>query len=222
MTGTARGGSSGSSGSSGSNGKKTRRVQQRALDTRDALLDTAIECFSRQGYDGVSVRRIEEQAGVNRGLVAYHFADKAALWRHAVDRLFASMRRALRQAVDAADGADEGALAEALARAFVRYSAEKPALNRLMIQESLQASWRVEYLVDRQIRPMMDALQRDLPAATRAVWGDRDAHRYYAFIGAAAFVFSAAEECKLLFGTSPAEETFIEEHAEIVLRLLLR
>ena len=90
-----------------------------------------------------------------------------------------------------------------------------------MIQESLQASWRVEYLVGHQIRPMMETLQRDAPEASRRVWGNGDPHRYYAFIGAAAFVFSAAEECKLLFGTSPTDERFVEDHAEIVLRLLL-
>jgi TetR/AcrR family transcriptional regulator len=199
--------------------KRTRRVQQRALDTQASLLDTAIEVFSRQGYDAVSVRSIEEQAGVNRGLVAYHFKDKAALWRHSVDRLFASMRRSLRKATESVDEEDQ--LAEALARAFVRYSAERPALNRLMLQESLQASWRLEYLVERQIKPMLDALRRDAPEASDKVWGHGDPHRYYAFIGAAAFVFSAAEECQLLFGVSPNDEAFIEKHAAMVLRTLL-
>jgi hypothetical protein len=116
---------------------------------------------------------------------------------------------------------NEDELAEALARAFVRYSAERPALNRLMLQESLQASWRVEYLVERQIKPMLESLQRDAPGASRRVWGRGDPHRYYAFIGAAAFVFSAAEECKLLFGVSPTDEVFVEEHAAMVLRTLL-
>lgn len=198
--------------------KRTRRVQQRALDTQASILDTAIDAFSRQGYDAVSVRSLEEQAGVNRGLVAYHFQDKATLWRHSVDRLFASMRRALREATEAGD---DRAQAAALARAFVRYSAERPALNRLMIQESLQSSWRLEYLVERQIKPMLESLQRDTPDATRLVWGRDDPHRYYAFIGAAAFVFSAAEECRMLFGVSPTDESFIEEHASIVLRTLL-
>jgi AcrR family transcriptional regulator len=200
--------------------KRTRRVQQRTLDTQASLLDRAIEMFSRQGYDGVSVRSIEEQAGVNRGLVAYHFKDKATLWRHSVDRLFASMRRSIREASESVNQEDE--LAEALARAFVRYSAQRPALNRLMLQESLQASWRVEYLVEQQIKPMLDSLQRDAPEASERVWGRGDPHRYYAFIGAAAFVFSAAEECKLLFGVSPTDEAFIERHVAMVLRTLIR
>jgi len=199
--------------------KSERRVQQRALDTQHALLDTAIECFSRQGYDGVSVRRIEEQADVNRGLVAYHFGDKAELWRRAVHHLFAHMRSVMADAGDGHSG-DDAALARVLARAFVRYSAERPALNRLMMQESLQASWRVEHLVEREIRPMMDDLLQRLPKASAMVWGNADPHRYYIFIGAAAFVFSAAEECRALFGDSPREAAFVERHADLVLKLL--
>ena len=196
-----------------------RRVQQRAIDTQDALLDTAVECFSRQGYDGVSVRSIEEQAGVNRGLVAYHFGDKAELWRRAVARLFAQMSSVMAEAAGK-QPQDGGELARILARAFVRYSAERPALNRLMMQESMQSSWRVEHLVEAEIRPMLADMERRLPAATRAVWGDRDPHRYYIFIGAAAFVFSAAQECRTMFGRSPQEKEFVERHADLVLELL--
>ena len=196
-----------------------RRVQQRAIDTQDALLDTAVESFSRQGYEGVSVRSIEEQAGVNRGLVAYHFGDKAELWRCAVARLFEQMSRVMAEAAGERPQ-DDGDLARRLARAFVRYSAEHPALNRLMMQESMQSSWRVEHLVESEIRPMLQDMKQRLPKATGAVWGDLDPHRYYIFIGAAAFAFSAAEECRVMFGRSPDEEEFVERHADLVLELL--
>ncbi len=196
-----------------------RRTQQRAIDTQDALLDTAVESFSRQGYDGVSVRSIEEQAGVNRGLVAYHFGDKAELWRRAVARLFAQMRGVMAEAAGEKPE-DNDSLARTLARAFVRYSAEQPALNRLMMQESMQSSWRVEHLVEAEIRPMLQDMKQQLPQATRVVWGDWDPHRYYIFIGAAAFVFSAAQECRVMFGRSPREQDFVERHADLVLELL--
>jgi hypothetical protein len=90
-----------------------------------------------------------------------------------------------------------------------------------MMQESMQSSWRVAYLVEQQIKPMMTSLQREMPEVSETIWGSNDPHRYYAFVGAAAFVFSAAEECKQLFDTAPNDPTFIEEHAEFVLRLLI-
>lgn len=201
--------------------KQNRRTQQRALDTRDALLDTAIETFSRKGYDGASVRQIEELAGVNRGLVAYHFGDKAELWRLAAQRLFDGVRQALTAVVDDSTVSGKHSLAKAIARAFIQHSAQQPALNRLMIQESMQSSWRVDYLVEQQIKPMMTSLQREMPQVSETIWGSNDPHRYYAFVGAAAFVFSAAEECKRLFDTSPTDPGFIDEHAEYVLKLLI-
>ncbi|CAN0605478.1 unnamed protein product, partial [Ectocarpus sp. 12 AP-2014] len=158
----------------------TRRTQQRAIDTQEALLDTAVECFSRQGYDGVSVRGIEEQAGVNRGLVAYHFGEKAELWRRAVARLFAQMTEILTRTAESHDG-DDDELARSLARAFVRYSAAQPALNRLMMQESMQASWRVEHLVAQEIAPMISRMRQRIPYASTTIWGDNDPHRYYIF-----------------------------------------
>ena len=108
-----------------------------------------------------------------------------------------------------------------MVRAFVRYSAAHPQLNRLMMLECTSESWRVACLVGEHIRPMLDALTAALPAAAALLWGDRDAHRYYLFIGAGAFVFSAEQECLQLFGVDPRAGDFVEKHADMVAALLL-
>ena len=51
-----------------------RRQQQRARETRGVLLQTAIDAFSTRGFESISVRQLEEIAGVKRGLVAYRKA----------------------------------------------------------------------------------------------------------------------------------------------------
>lgn len=198
-----------------------RRQQQRARDTRKALLDTAVNAFSTRGYDGVSVRQIEELAGVKRGLVAYHFGDKNQLWRVAVGQLFAALNEDfMGRAATLADVAPAEA-ARAMVRAFVRYSASFPALNRLMMLECTSDSWRVACIVDEHIGPMLDALYRAVPAASVLLWGDRDPHRYYLLIGAGAFVFNAEQECLRLFATDPRQQAFVERHADIVADMLI-
>ena len=199
----------------------TRRRQQRSLDTRSALLGTAIAAFSEKGFDGVSVRQLEETAGVKRGLVAYHFSDKEQLWRAAVEQLFAALRDDFIARVAALGDVAPAEAARAMVRAFVRYSAAHPQLNRLMMQECTGDSWRVACLVDEYIRPMLDGLTDTLPAAAALLWGERDAHRYYLFIGAGAFVFSAEQECRQLFGIDPRGDEFVQRHAEMVANLLL-
>ena len=200
---------------------RSRRQQQRALETRAALLDTAITAFSISGFEGVSVRQLEEQAGVKRGLVAYHYSDKEQLWRAAVDRLFEALAADLLPRVESLADIAPLEAARGFVRAFVRYSAAHPELNRLMMQESVSASWRVNYIVDQHIAPMIDTLAERMPEAGKHLWGDRDPHRYYLLIGAGAFVFTAEQECQRLFGQSPREQEFVEKHAELVVSMLL-
>lgn len=198
-----------------------RRRQQRALDTRAALVNIAISSFSARGYDGVSVRQLEESAGVKRGLVAYHFGDKEGLWRVAVDQLFAALTEDFAGRVEILADVTPREAARSIIRSFVRYSAAHPELNRLMMQESMSDTWRVACLVDEHIRPMVDSLAAAMPEAIALFWGDGDPHRYYTLIGAAAFVFSAEHECLRLFGVSPREEAFVARHADMVVELLL-
>jgi AcrR family transcriptional regulator len=198
-----------------------RRRQQRAVDTRNTLLETAIAAFSRVGYDGISVRQLEERAGVNRGLVAYHFGEKEQLWRDAVDQLFKALADDFLDRITTLADVAPLEAARGLVRAFVRYSAAYPELNRLMMQESVVASWRVEHIVDRHIRPLLDTVAGMMPEAAGLVWGDSDPHRYYVLIGASAFVFTAEHECRRLFNCSPRDADFVERHAEMVVGLLL-
>ena len=198
-----------------------RRQQQRARETRTALLQTAIGAFSTQGFESISVRQLEETAGVKRGLVAYHFGDKEQLWRAAVAQLFAALVEEFMGRVNTLVDVAPVEAARAMVRAFVRYSAAYPAVNRLMMQECTSDSWRVGCIVDEHIRPMLDALFRTLPEAAALLWGDRDPHRYYLLIGAGAFVFSAEQECLRLFATDPRREEFVERHADLVADLLL-
>jgi len=57
------------------------RVSQQHLDTRRrAILDAARRVFARYGYEGATVRRLEDEAGVSRGAIFHHFGDKESLF----------------------------------------------------------------------------------------------------------------------------------------------
>lgn len=46
---------------------------------RQALVEATLDCLARAGHDGLSIRRISEQAGVSVGLINHHFPSKTAL-----------------------------------------------------------------------------------------------------------------------------------------------
>ncbi len=198
-----------------------RKVQQRSLETRAALLGAATQAFSTRGFDGVSVRQLEEAAGVQRGLVAYHFGDKDGLWREVVADIFADFAVRFGERLPTLADVPPVAAAAALVKQFVRFSAAHPELNRLMMQECMQASWRVDHLVDAHVKPMLDALRTRLPDVFALLYANGDPHRYYAMVGAGAFVFSAEHECIGLFGANPRDSAFVERHADMVVRMLL-
>ena len=45
-------------------------------DTRERILDVALELFTEQGFDGTSLREIAEQLGVTKAAIYYHFESK--------------------------------------------------------------------------------------------------------------------------------------------------
>lgn len=52
---------------------------RRGDDSRRAIVDVAIDCFSRDGYQATSIDRIARAAGVTKGAIYYHFRDKQEL-----------------------------------------------------------------------------------------------------------------------------------------------
>jgi AcrR family transcriptional regulator len=56
-------------------------VSQDQLDARRRqILAGARACFARHGYEGATVRRLEEETGLSRGAIFHHFRDKESLF----------------------------------------------------------------------------------------------------------------------------------------------
>ena len=47
---------------------------------RQQILDDARACFTRYGYEGATVRRLEKSTGLSRGAIFHHYRDKEALF----------------------------------------------------------------------------------------------------------------------------------------------
>ena len=56
-------------------------MSQDQLDARRRqILAGARACFARYGYEGATVRRLEEETGLSRGAIFHHFRDKESLF----------------------------------------------------------------------------------------------------------------------------------------------
>jgi AcrR family transcriptional regulator len=56
-------------------------------DTRDRILETALDLFIEQGYDKTSLREIAERVGVTKAALYYHFSSKEEIIRTLVQPL---------------------------------------------------------------------------------------------------------------------------------------
>lgn len=54
---------------------------------RDRILDAAVRCIAREGMEGASMAAIAAQGGVSKGLLHYHYVDRAHLLAEAVGHL---------------------------------------------------------------------------------------------------------------------------------------
>ena len=79
-------------GEGGKPAERQRRSQaERSAATRAALVRAARELFARDGYAATGREAIVERAGVTRGALYHHFADKEALFQAVVEEIEAEV-----------------------------------------------------------------------------------------------------------------------------------
>jgi TetR/AcrR family acrAB operon transcriptional repressor len=82
-------------GSKNGGGLMARRTKEDAMATRDSLLDAAELLFLEQGVSRTTLQHIATAAGVTRGAIYWHFADKAALFYAMMERAKMPLERAM-------------------------------------------------------------------------------------------------------------------------------
>jgi AcrR family transcriptional regulator len=186
--------------------------------TRERLAAAALDAFASHGFDGVSAREIERLAGVERGLVAYHFGSKKALWTEAVDSIFnrftdevMSLRSALRDV-------SPGERARALIMAYTRFCARYPQFFRILILEGQVKSERSEHLADHVMRSI--DIFREVTDLSGPPGAD-EAIVIFQIIGASGALFASGFICETLFGFRPDDPHFVDRFAAAVAQMPL-
>jgi TetR/AcrR family transcriptional regulator len=193
-----------------------------AKPTRDRIIVAATDLFSERSFDGATTRDIAARAGVTQPLLHYHFRSKEELWQTAADSLFDLLNRTLDERTTGLRGVDEVISAKLLVREFVTFSARHPQLHRIIMQESKADGPRMDYLVDRHVRPIFERTTELFEALARrgAVPPIPAVHLYYILTGAGPTMFVLGPECRRLSSLDPADDAVIEAHADAVCLLL--
>jgi AcrR family transcriptional regulator len=135
-----------------------RPLSKRGLDTRRRLLDAAERVFGELGYHDASVVKVADAAGVATGTFYLYFDTKKAIFVELMHDLNQRIRRAM------SEGAGQGQTrveSELLGfQAYFRFTAEHPALYRIIRQSEFVAPETLRYHYDRVSEGYVEALSR--------------------------------------------------------------
>ena len=200
--------------------KKGRRTQERTEITRAKLLEAASRLFTEQGFEGVSIRDLENAAKVQRGLLTYHFKDKKTLWKAMADATFGLVHEQLNSRLELLGDLSAKERIAYIIRFYVRFCSRHPELSRLLSQEARHNSWRIRYLAENHIRDLADSLRGPV-TETLGLSERQFMHWYYLLAGGSSLIFTHAPECQLVFGEDAHQESVVDEHAEMMVTALL-
>lgn len=132
---------------------------QKAAETRANLIEIARGLFAADGYAATGTEALVAAAGVTRGALYFHFADKAALF----DAVLDAVAREVADAIDTAS-ADAPSALEALRRGAAAYidAASDTSRRRIYLIDgpSVLGAARWHELENRYSRPLLiDGLQ---------------------------------------------------------------
>lgn len=184
------------------------------------LLDAAAIEFAAHGFAGASTRRIARRAGAHQPQINYHFTSKDQLWRSTVDHLFSQMDATLPAFGGGPSTADAFAT---VVRSFVRFSAERPELDRIINLEATVPSLRLDWLVATHLSPRFEAVCAGWAALRASGLGAAltGAEVWEVLTGFGALHFANAPMLTLLGIHGGDDRSESDAHADRILAILL-
>jgi len=149
----------------GAEGRRGRRRQQdRSAASRRRLVRAAAAEFAARGFAGANVDRIARAARVNKAMIYYHFASKAALYREILRDMFDAV------AVRVEDASRMESRPDVKVRAFVEAIAieaeARPHFPPIWFREIAENGTHLDAATIVHIRKVITALGRILREGT--------------------------------------------------------
>lgn len=186
------------------------------MDTKQKILQAALEEFTENGYHGAKVRNICKKAKINIAAVNYHFQGKESLYQNVIEHIF--------QISDSLDEAGKTSSIEEdpekflrkFIADFVRNAADGTPLIkyrfRLMLREMINPSPFFTEILKNKIRPrflkIRGAIKNTLPENTSEKELDVAG---FMTIAQCIYLFN-----RIVIDTLSGEENFIRKNPEII------
>ena len=145
---------------------RPRKTAQPDAGTRERLLAAAAGEFASRGFAGANIDRIAAAAKLNKAMIYYHFANKAALYREILRDMFDAVRARVRHAA-ASDAPPEEKVRLFVAAIAVEAEA-RPHFPPIWFREIAENGTHLDAPTMAHMRRVLSALGRILQEGAKA------------------------------------------------------
>jgi TetR/AcrR family transcriptional regulator len=191
--------------------------------TRETIIEAALKEFAELGYEGATTASIARRVRVTQPLIHYHFGSKEALWRATVDSIFAKLVKQIDETEKKIEGMGPAATFFTLTFSFIDFAVVNPEYARIVHNEGVAHTKRLEWMVERHLRPIYGrwagfierakeaGLLKDIPVP----------YMVTALIGSLAQFFDLAPLIRQVWGIEPNEPENQRGYANAIIEMFL-
>jgi TetR/AcrR family transcriptional regulator len=118
----------------------------------------ALSTFAELGYQATTVRELAKRLDVSHNFINDRYGSKENFWRAVIDSAMQDMATDLNTSFDTWLDEDDAETLRAVITRFFALAANSPQVNRIVADESVRDSSRLDYLVENYTRKFWDRL----------------------------------------------------------------
>jgi AcrR family transcriptional regulator len=185
--------------------KAVRKIRD-AEESRQRVWTAAATAFATRGFDGAKVDEIAKDAGINKAMVYYHFADKLTLYRAILQDMFSAVALATTD-VRTTGGAPEQQL-RGYVGALIRAAEERPHFPAIWLREIAEEGRHLDEGIFAALRSVLTNLTGILTdGVTAGVWRRVDPFLVQAGVAAPVMLVLATQGVRQRAGIGTAGGT---------------
>jgi len=198
-------------------GAPKRREQQRAIETRQMILDAALSEFAERGFDAASIRNIAMRVSLHHQLITYLYRTKDLLWQAVAENAFAEIRKMWNEGPEDANVSPMEDL-RAKYSALLRFTIAHPDFHHFMLRESRPGNPRLPWLVNTILLPMMKRLLPQIQLAQRRdeLPKGNPVLIHYMMVGMCSVLSSLKDEIRQASGIATEDPRVVEFYLSLI------
>ncbi len=200
--------------------------QVNSQETKQRILNAAVEEFVEYGYDGAHMQRIAEKSGTNKSIIYYYFKNKENLYEEVLSSIFEKSFDNVEMALNKKMSLNK--TLTYLIENYINFLEQNPSLLRIMMWENASGGKHIKKLMKKRgsdsafnvaeklLRLLEDTIKRGELRHVDAT------QTIISVVGMCAFYFITKPSNQIIWQIDPDSEVeFIKQRKKIIVDLIL-